>query len=128
MVAADTRVIGLTVTEKGYGGDPASGRLSETDADLAHDLAADQAIADPGLRRQVEALWDEAETTLAVPAGADVAACRRALLPRFATPAQPHRIAQIAMDGSRKLRNRILGTIRDRLGSGLIRSIREERG
>lgn len=39
MVAADTRVIGLTVTEKGYGGDPASGRLSGTDADLANDPA-----------------------------------------------------------------------------------------
>ena len=66
-----------------------------------------------------------------MPAGTDVAACRRAVLPWFATPAQPHRIAQIVMDWSRKPPNRILGTIRDRLGSGLIRSIssiREERG
>lgn len=281
MAAADTRVISLTVTEKGYGGDPASGRLSDTDADLTHDLAAgpataprstlgllaralarrrkggtgpvtllscdnlsgngdglrrlllafldatdqrdlaawmadtipcpdtmvdrivpaptdtdraeaarligledaatvatepfaqwviedrfaasrpawervgatltadvagweamklrllnaahsliaylgglagfatvDQAIADPGLRRHVETLWDEAETTLVVPAGADVAGYRRALLERFANPALGHRTAQIAMDGSQKLPVRILGTILDRRRQG----------
>ncbi|HMC15002.1 MAG TPA: mannitol dehydrogenase family protein, partial [Albitalea sp.] len=35
---ADTRILSLTVTEKGYHHDPASGALRLDDADIAHDL------------------------------------------------------------------------------------------
>jgi len=37
---------------------------------------------------------------------------------RFANPALKHRTWQIAMDGSQKLPQRLLGTIRDRLAAG----------
>jgi fructuronate reductase len=45
----------------------------------------------------------------------DLGAYRDALLHRFANPALKHRTWQIAMDGSQKLPQRLLGTIRDRL-------------
>jgi fructuronate reductase len=48
-----------------------------------------------------------------------LAAYRDALIERFANPALKHRTWQIAMDGSQKLPQRLLGTIRDRLRSGL---------
>src|SRR5690606_1579080 len=35
----DTRIVSLTITEKGYCHDPASGRLRLGDPDIAHDLA-----------------------------------------------------------------------------------------
>ena len=44
---------------------------------------------------------------------------RDALLNRFANPAIKHRTWQIAMDGSQKLPQRLLGTIRDRLERNL---------
>ena len=37
---------------------------------------------------------------------------------RFRNPALPHRTQQIAMDGSQKLPQRLLGTVRDRLAGG----------
>ena len=77
-----------------------------------------QVIADPAFRRFVERLMSEAATTLALPAGVDVGHYRRDLLERFANPALGHRCYQIAMDGSQKLPQRLLGTIRDRLKSG----------
>ncbi len=40
------------------------------------------------------------------------------LLTRFRNPALPHRTRQIAMDGSQKLPQRLLGTVRDRLAAG----------
>jgi fructuronate reductase len=56
---------------------------------------------------------------LTVPPGADVGAYQRALLERFGNRALKHRTWQIAMDGSQKLPQRLLGTIRDRLALGL---------
>jgi fructuronate reductase len=49
----------------------------------------------------------------------DLHGYRDALLKRFANPALKHRTWQIAMDGSQKLPQRLLGTIRDRLVRGL---------
>jgi fructuronate reductase len=49
----------------------------------------------------------------------DVAAYPALLLDRFRNPALHHRTWQIAMDGSQKLPQRLLGTIRDRLAKGL---------
>ena len=48
----------------------------------------------------------------------DVAAYCKLLLDRFRNPALQHRTWQIAMDGSQKLPQRLLGTIRDRLAKG----------
>jgi fructuronate reductase len=64
-------------------------------------------------------LMDEDVTpTLAVPGGFDIAAYKDSLLERFANPALRHRTVQIAMDGSQKLPQRLLGTARDRLAAG----------
>ena len=77
-----------------------------------------QVVARPEAARFVEALWDEAETTLSPPPGLDVAAYRRELMARFANPALQHRTRQIAMDGSQKLPQRLLATAAARLDAG----------
>ena len=49
----------------------------------------------------------------------DVEAYERSLLDRFANPGLRHRTEQIAMDGSQKLPQRLLNTIRDARAAGL---------
>jgi fructuronate reductase len=67
----------------------------------------------------VKRLMDEEVTsTLKVPPGADVEGYKAALIKRFHNPALRHRNWQIAMDGSQKLPQRLLGTARDRLKIG----------
>jgi len=56
---------------------------------------------------------------LTMPSGADLAAYRASLLRRFANPALHHRTWQIAMDGSQKLPQRLLGAMQDRLRKDL---------
>lgn len=69
-----------------------------------------QALADPQCRNAVESFWDEAEANLsgASAGGADlqIPAYRAALLARFSNARIAHHLAQIAMDGSTKLRMR----------------------
>jgi fructuronate reductase len=69
-----------------------------------------EALADPECRNAVERFWDEAEANLsgAAAAGADlqIPAYRDALLARFSNARIAHHLAQIAMDGSTKLRMR----------------------
>lgn len=72
----------------------------------------------PEARRFVEALWDEAQTTLSPPPELDVAAYRTELMARFDNPTLRHRTHQIAMDGSQKLPQRLLATIAARLEAG----------
>ncbi|HEX7328370.1 MAG TPA: mannitol dehydrogenase family protein [Casimicrobiaceae bacterium] len=60
----------------------------------------------------------EVVPTLVVPPGADIDAYRDSLLARFANPALAHRTWQIAMDGSQKLPQRILATVRANLVTG----------
>ena len=62
---------------------------------------------------------EEIAPTLQMPAGVELTAYQTALLVRFSNPALKHRTWQIAMDGSQKLPQRLLGTIRDRFASGL---------
>lgn len=77
-----------------------------------------EAVADPGMRRLIHGLMtEEVMPTLPMPR-ADLEAYRDRLLERFANPALHHRTWQIAMDGSQKLPQRLLGTIRDRLAKG----------
>ncbi|MDT4892503.1 MAG: fructuronate reductase [Pseudonocardiales bacterium] len=65
------------------------------------------------------ALMDiEITPTLAVPAGFDLEDYKRELLRRFANPGLRHRTEQIAMDGSQKVPQRLLGTVADRLAAG----------
>jgi fructuronate reductase len=86
---------------------------------LAGHRHVSEAVADSALRRLVhQFMTEEAMSTL--PAGlGDLSAYRDALLDRFGNPALRHRTWQIAMDGSQKLPQRLLGTIRDRLARGL---------
>src|SRR5437868_672200 len=64
-------------------------------------------------------VMDDAAVTLSMPAGTDLSAYSASLLQRFANPALRHRTWQIAMDGSQKLPQRLLGTMQDRLRQGL---------
>jgi fructuronate reductase len=61
---------------------------------------------------------DEVTPALVPPPGVDLVAYRDTLVRRFANPALPHRTQQIAMDGSQKLPQRILATVRDNLAAG----------
>lgn len=77
-----------------------------------------EAVAIPAFRAFVEAMWDEAQTTLNPPPGLDVAAYRTELMARFSNSALMHRTRQIAMDGSQKLPQRLLAGMADRLAAG----------
>jgi fructuronate reductase len=77
------------------------------------------AMRDPGLASFAARVMDDAIATLTVPSGTDMAAYKRSLLERFRNPALRHRTWQIAMDGSQKLPQRLLGTMQDRLSLGL---------
>jgi fructuronate reductase len=78
-----------------------------------------QASSDPDLARLVDRqMVEEIVPTLVAPPGTDLAAYCRQLMTRFRNPALPHRTQQIAMDGSQKLPQRLLNTIRDRLAGG----------
>jgi fructuronate reductase len=63
-------------------------------------------------------MTDDVAPTLDVPDGFDLNAYEQQLLDRFANPALHHRTLQIAMDGSQKLPQRLLGTIADRRRAG----------
>jgi fructuronate reductase len=77
-----------------------------------------EAIADPGIYKLIHGLMtDEVMATLPMPRPT-LEAYRDQLLARFANPALKHRTWQIAMDGTQKLPQRLLGTIRDRLAKG----------
>jgi fructuronate reductase len=82
----------------------------ETVADVMKDAAFGRLV-----RRLMD---DEVTPTLSVPPRADIAGYKRSLIERFANPALKHRTWQIAMDGSQKLPQRLLGTVRDRLAAG----------
>ena len=77
-----------------------------------------EAIADAGLARLIERLWDEASQGLNRQV-VDVERYRVRLLRRFSSPALPHALLQIAADGSQKLPQRILCTMRERAALGL---------
>lgn len=78
----------------------------------------DRAMAQPALRNYIEALMrEEIEPTLPAIPGINLKTYRELLLRRYMNPALQHRTQQIAMDGSQKLPQRLLGTVRDRLRS-----------
>lgn len=77
-----------------------------------------RAMAAPGFAAFISRLWDEAEATLDPIAGFDPAAYRSELAERFANSALQHRTFQIAMDGSQKLPQRLLNSVRDHRAAG----------
>ena len=84
----------------------------ETVADCLHD---------PQVERYLSALWKQnIVATLAgqLPEDFDLPAYQSALLRRFENPTLRHRLLQIAMDGSQKLPQRLLDTVRLHLAAG----------
>lgn len=78
-----------------------------------------EAMADPALQSLIHGFMTEEVIGTLPKDFCDLAAYRDALLERFRNPALRHRTWQIAMDGSQKLPQRLLGTIRDRLARNL---------
>ncbi|WP_313621536.1 mannitol dehydrogenase family protein [Achromobacter sp.] len=78
-----------------------------------------EAVATPALRAFVEAMMREeiAPTLRGIPE-TGLEEYRQRFLERISNPALPHPLSQIAMDGSQKLPQRLLDTIRDRLRAG----------
>jgi fructuronate reductase len=76
-----------------------------------------EALGDPVCRSAMEAFWDEAARHLTRPE-LDVPAYRTALLERFANPRIAHYLAQIAQDGSLKLRMRAVPVLRAERADG----------
>ena len=85
---------------------------------LAGHATIAEAIADPALAAFLDRLWAEILPEVPPPPATDLAAYVAALRARFANPAIRHRTWQIAMDGSQKLPQRLLGTVRSRLARG----------
>lgn len=86
-----------------------------------HETVA-QALGDDACRTAVEAFWDEASSHLAAAEakGADlrIPEYRAALLERFGNTRIAHHLAQIAMDGTTKLRMRALPVLRAERAAG----------
>lgn len=78
-----------------------------------------ETVADPVFAAFVKRLWrQEIMPSFTAPEGVDLEAYADALFERYSNPAIRHRTWQIAMDGSQKLPQRILGTISDNLDAG----------
>ncbi len=77
-----------------------------------------ETMQDNGIAAYVQALMEDTTPTLTLPAGTDVAGYKRSLIERFQNPALQHRTWQIAMDGSQKLPQRLLGPIAALLAQG----------
>lgn len=75
-------------------------------------------VGDPVFSDLCTRLWrDEIGPTLNPPPGADVEGYAAQLMQRYQNPAIRHETWQIAMDGSQKLPQRLLGTISDNLAA-----------
>lgn len=78
-----------------------------------------EVIAEPDFAAWARRFMErEVTPTLVVPQGADLGRYRETLVARFANPALGHRAWQIAMDGSQKLPQRLLATVRANLEQG----------
>jgi fructuronate reductase len=76
-------------------------------------------VADTVFADYARHLWQaEIIPALAAPDGVDLHAYARQLLARYANPAIHHRTWQIAMDGSQKLPQRLLGTLAQNRAAG----------
>lgn len=76
-----------------------------------------QALADPSCAAWIAEFWNEAEANLPAE-GLVIPAYRAALLERFGNARIAHHLAQIAIDGSSKLRMRAVVVLKAELGAG----------
>jgi fructuronate reductase len=85
-----------------------------------HETISDT-VAEPVFAAFVRHLWrNEIVPVLHSPQGVDLGAYTHSLFERYANPAIRHRTWQIAMDGSQKLPQRLLGTVRENLTAGRV--------
>ena len=86
-------------------------------------LTGRETVADamqlPLITKLLDALWTEVLEVLHAPSGVDPKDYVEQLKKRFCNPALKHRTLQIAMDGSQKLPQRLLATLRERLARQL---------
>lgn len=86
---------------------------------LAGYQTVSETMADPAFAAHVRRFMDEEVTpTLPVPPGADLGRYKSSLIERFHNPSLKHRTWQIAMDGTQKIPQRWLNTVRERLAAG----------
>jgi fructuronate reductase len=74
-------------------------------------------VGDQVFEKYVRQLWYEIMPAVAAPSGVDLNKYADALFERYANAAIRHRTWQIAMDGSQKLPQRILGTLRQNINA-----------
>ncbi|MGB1692729.1 MAG: mannitol dehydrogenase family protein [bacterium] len=79
--------------------------------------AVQQPVFEKFLRNMMK---EEIMPTLKLPESVDLEQYQNALIERYQNPALKHRLWQIAMDGSQKLPQRLLGTIRDRIATATL--------
>lgn len=102
-------IVSLTITEKGYCHSPATGQLLLEHPMIAADLQnPHQPLTAPGII--VEALREQAPTLKVQ--GVDLQRYADQLIARYRNQALRHRTWQIAMDGSQKLPQRMLDSVR----------------
>ena len=78
-----------------------------------------ETVADPVFAELIDKVWmQEIVPTVPQPEGEDLEAYCAALKTRYLNPAIRHRTWQIAMDGSQKLPQRLLGTMTENLAAG----------
>ncbi|WP_386679665.1 mannitol dehydrogenase family protein [Loktanella sp. R86503] len=82
-----------------------------------HETIADT-VSDPDFAAYVRQCWAEIVPTVTAPPGVALTDYADELFDRYANPAIRHRTWQIAMDGSQKLPQRWLGTLRANLDAG----------
>lgn len=78
-----------------------------------------QAIDAPWFLSLIEKVWNEAETTLDSIESFEITSYRSDLISRFKNKALQHRTEQIAIDGSQKICQRILNSIKERRNNRL---------
>ncbi len=78
------------------------------------DAVRDEVLAASAYRLMI----DDAGPTVQPPSGMEPDSYAEQVLRRFGNSALRHRCAQVAMDGSQKLPQRLLGTVADRLQAG----------
>ena len=82
-----------------------------------HETISDT-VADPAFATYVRQLWAEIMPVVRAPQGFDLQVYAQALMERYANPKIRHRTWQIALDGSQKLPQRLLGSLEANIAAG----------